>query len=196
VNPDNDLCSTIAWVLLLTTLTAAAQTGLIETTNGPGSVSDGLAQNAQARMKEQRAEQLRALCINSRRVICGKVIQILSDGLVVESGYTSLMNPPFNKSWRISGTVSVNRDATAVELNSPGAPCIGQVFLTNYPKRPALKLYDYVSIVGYPAGQYTYAPVPRVKKTIRRFAASLAMAVKFNLELPETHNASLLPETK
>jgi hypothetical protein len=172
----------LAGCLLLAALPAAAETNSIGAANRSGAVANDAALNAQARILDIRAQEVRAACVQGRRVICGKVMQILADGVVVDSGYTRLMNPPFTKSWRISGTASVSRDANAVELNTPGTPCIGLVLLTRYPKRPALKLYDYVSILGYPAGQYNYVPVPTVKKTIRRFAASLETAVKLGME--------------
>ena len=138
-------------------------------------------QEVQDRLRAQRAEQIRTTCINGCRHICGQVLQILPDGLVVDSGYTTLMNPPLNKSWLVRGTVSVTRDPAAIEANSPGAPCIGLIFLTDLPKKPAVNLYDYVTIQGYPAGQSTYVPVPGVQKLIRKFAVRLPTAVRLNL---------------
>ncbi len=172
-----------ACALLLAGLRAGAQTNAISGTNHPAPATNSEARNARVRMLDVRAEQLRTDCIQGRRVICGKVMQILPNGggLIVESGYTSLMTIP-NKSWRITGTVSATRDPSAVEMNTPGAPCIGLVLLTSYPKRPAINLYDYVSIIAYPAGQHTYVPVPTVQKTLRRFAARLEAAVRLNME--------------
>src|SRR5271169_1201076 len=125
---------------------------------------------------------MRTNCINGSRHICGKVLQILPDGLVVDSGYTSLVDPHFNKSWRVAGTASVTRDPAVVEANMPGAPCVGLVFLTDIPKRPAVKLYDYVTIRGYHAGSYSYSPLRGIQKTIRKFAARLPTAVALNLK--------------
>jgi hypothetical protein len=56
------------------------------------------------------------------------------------------------------------------------------VFLTNVPKRPVVKAYDYVVIRGYPTGEYVYTPVPGVEKKLRRFSASLERAVQINLD--------------
>src|ERR1051325_10420759 len=39
----------------------------------------------------QKAEQMRAVCVNGRRHICGQVVQITPGGLVVDSGYTALL---------------------------------------------------------------------------------------------------------
>ena len=128
------------------------------------------------------SEEVRATCIEGRRYICGKVLQILPDGLVVESGYADLLKPPLNQSWVVRGTVSVQRDPTAVEQKRPNAVCMGTIFLTAIPKRPAVQLYDYVAIQGYPAGEQSYSPVPGFQKTVRRFSASLERAVKLNLD--------------
>jgi hypothetical protein len=160
-------------ILLLAALVASAQT------NPPVAAPADTAQAA------QRAEQIRTACINGRRFICGKVLEVTKEGLVVESGYTSLTHPPLNNSWLVPGTVSVSPEPNAVERNSPGTPCIGLVFLTDLPKKPIPKPYDYVVIQAYPAGQYVYTPVPTVQKTIRRFAAGLPTAVALNLKAGE-----------
>jgi hypothetical protein len=167
----------LALALAALSLSASAQTNLPAPTNRTVE-----ADAAQAKLLAQREEETRTACINGRRFICGRVVQMQPDGLVVDSGYATLMRPPFNQSWVVPGNVSVNRDAAAVEENRAGAPCIGLVFLTDIPKRPAVKLYDYVTIQGYPAGSYTYKPVPGVEKKIRRFAAGVPTAVKLTLE--------------
>jgi hypothetical protein len=134
---------------------------------------------------DRRAADIRNACINGRRAVCGKVIKILPDGLVVDSGYTGLLEPPFNQSWVVTGGASLTRDSKAIELNKPASACIGLVFLTDIPKRPAVKPYDYVVIQAYPAGQYTYTPVADVRKTLRKFSAGLDTAIKLNLEAGE-----------
>jgi len=136
-----------------------------------------------------RAEQIRAECLQGRRIICGKILKVLPGGLVVDSGYTNLLRPPFNKSWLISGTVTASRPASLVESHEPESVCVGVVFLTDVPKsrgagaRP--KPYDYVSLLGYPAGQYTYTSVGTVQKTVRRFSANLLKATNLNFEAAE-----------
>ena len=77
-----------------------------------------------------RSEEIRAACVEGRRYVCGRVVQIVPDGLVVDSGYPDLLKPPFNKSWVVRGTASVARDPHAVEEKRPDAICIGLVFLT------------------------------------------------------------------
>lgn len=129
-----------------------------------------------------RAEQIRKDCIQSRRLICGKVLKIFRDGLVVDSGYTDLLRPPLTESWVVPGTVPAHRNAAVLELNEPGTPCIGLAFLTDIPKRQTVKQFDYVILMGYPAGQYIYTPAPNVEKTIRKFSAGLETAVNLNLQ--------------
>ena len=134
----------------------------------------------------RRAEQIRAQCLQGRRLICGKILKVLPDGLVVDSGYTDLLRPPLNKSWLISGSITASRPAGMVESREPESVCVGVVFLTDVPKSRGAaakpKPYDYVSLLGYPAGEYTFKSVGTVQKTVRRFSANLLQAVNLNLE--------------
>ena len=138
-----------------------------------------------ARALVQKAEEIRTACINGRRRICGKVLQIVPEGLVVESGYTNLLRPELSHSWLAPGNVTSSLPPNLVEQNSPGAVCVGLVLVTDIPKRPVVKAYDYVIFQVYPAGQYDYVPVPAVKKIIRRFSVGLATAVQLNLAAGE-----------
>jgi hypothetical protein len=134
---------------------------------------------------EQRSEQIRAACIHGRRRICGRVLQIVPEGLVVESGYTNLLRPELSRSWVAPGNVSASLPPNLVEQNFPGTVCVGQVLVVDTPKRPPVKLYDYVIVQAYPAGQYVYQPVPSVSKTIRRFSVGLLTAIKLNFDAGE-----------
>jgi hypothetical protein len=173
------------WTFATTfSLSALAETNAIHSTNSPPSLhSSGPHQEAAAVGPSLNAEQIRTRCIEGRRYVAGRVLQVYTNGIVVDSGYSKLLSPPFNRSWLVPGTASVSRDSSAVEENKSDAICTGLVFLSNIPKRPAVKNYDYVVIHGYPAGKYVYAPVAGVEKTIRRFSASLDRAVEFNLAL-------------
>jgi hypothetical protein len=131
-----------------------------------------------------RAEQIRAECIQGRRHVCGRVLEVTPSGLVVDSGYTSLLQPPLNHTWLTRAAAAPVRPAALIERGAPDSVAVGLVFLTDLPRRPKARQYDYVSLIGYPAGQYNYAPAPGVAKTIRRFAAGLATAVR--LTLPPT----------
>src|SRR5579859_3581927 len=51
------------------------------------------------------SEQVRTRCIEGRRYIAGRVLQVNRDGIVVDSGYSKLLSPPFNRSWLVSNTV-------------------------------------------------------------------------------------------
>jgi hypothetical protein len=141
-----------------------------------------------------RAEKIRGECIEGRRYVCGRVMQILTNGLVVESGYTELLSPPLNQSWVARQTVSLKLDPKVVETTAPDSPCVGTVFLTDIPKRPKVERYDYVVIHGYPAGQITYSPVPGITKTVRRFSAGLETAVALNLRTAATNPPASPPK--
>jgi uncharacterized repeat protein (TIGR03806 family) len=129
-----------------------------------------------------RAEQIRAQCIQDRRIVCGRVLQVTPTGLVVDSGYTTLLQPPLNRSWVTHANAAPIRPAALVEGAAPDSVAVGLLFLTDIPKRPAVHRYDYVVQHGYPAGHYEYVPVPGITKTIRRFAAGLETAVRLNLQ--------------
>jgi hypothetical protein len=163
-------------ITLSARLSAAAQTQ----TNVPVSASQ-TANQTTVRERDLHAAEIRASCVDGRRCICGKVIKLVPEGLVVASGYTALMFPPFTGNWVIAGGASVKRDTGLLERNEPASPCIGTILLTDFPKRPAVKLYDYVLLQAYPAGQYLYTPVPGVEKLLRKFSGGLDTAVKLRL---------------
>ena len=129
----------------------------------------------------QSTEQVRSECLAGRRMICGKILRVLPDGLVVESGYTDLLRPPLTASWLVPGTVSATRTPNLVESREPGSVGVGTVFLTDLPrsrgKKP--KPFDFVMLLAYPAGEATYTSVGTVQKTVRRFTGTLGVAVKF-----------------
>jgi hypothetical protein len=158
--------------------TACLPTITTAQTNVPAATSS---QTNQPSIRERRVADIRTACIEGRRCVCGKVIKIVPEGLIVESGYTALMQPPFTGSWVIPSGALVNRDKNLIERNEPASPCIGTVLLTDFPKRPAVKVYDYVLLQAYPAGEYLYTPVPGVEKQIRKFAGGLDTAVKLKV---------------
>jgi mono/diheme cytochrome c family protein len=129
-----------------------------------------------------RAEQIRAECIRGRRIVCGRVLQVTKAGLVVDSGYPSLLQPPLNHSWVTRANAAPARPAALVERAAPDAIAVGLVFLADLPRRPSVHQYDYVALHGYPEGHYDYVPVPGVTKTIRRFSGGLETAVRLNLQ--------------
>jgi len=118
-------------------------------------------------------------------MICGRIMQILPDGLVVESGYPSLLRPEVDRTWLVPGTVIAARDPKLVEGRVPGEIAVGLVFLTDLPRsrgaKPKPKPYDFVVIQAYPAGQYAYTSVGTIQRTVRRFSCGLETAVKLNL---------------
>ena len=178
-------------MLFLFLLAALAARG--QTNTPPAGPSDGSSNSSTGQFQNQtnqalaavlHAEQVRDDCIKGRRSICGKILQILPDGLVVESGYTNLLRDPLTKSWLVPGTVVASRADNLIEQDEPGSVAVGRVFLTDYPKSRKAKpaRYDYVIIEGYPAGEYTYTSLGTIHRTVRHFSAVLAKAVDLNLQ--------------
>jgi hypothetical protein len=172
--------------MLLVAMPVAAQSSA---TNHPDEATNRSPEQLQTNRDQitptfQDSERARAICIEGRRLVCGKILQVLPDGLVVDSGYTNLLRQPLTQSWLVPGTVQASRAANLLEENKPGANCIGLVFLTHLPQGKKFKpaQFDYVIIEGYPAGQYTYTSVGSVQRTIRQFSASLGAAVDWNLK--------------
>jgi hypothetical protein len=152
----------------------------------------------QARAFEQATEKIRADCIHGRRIICGRIEKILPDGLVIDSGYTNLMRSPLDKSWLVPGTAQAVRESNLIEGNEPGCVCVGLVFLTDVPKSRSAKpkLYDYVVILAYPTGQYTYTSVGTIRRTVRRFSAALTNAIRVNRDAAGIRPPVIVPEGK
>jgi hypothetical protein len=129
-------------------------------------------------------EQLRTRCIAERRSVCGKILRIFPNGILVESGYTNLVRGTLTKSWLVPGTVVASRAQNLVETREPGAMCVGTVFLTDLPRGKPHQ-YDYVIIAGYPTGEFNYTSVGTIQKTVRRFSANVDKAVTANLDAME-----------
>src|SRR5437762_296084 len=55
----------------------------------------------------ERSEKIRAECLDGRRMICGKILRVLPEGIVVESGYTDLLRPPLSGSWLVPAAARV-----------------------------------------------------------------------------------------
>jgi hypothetical protein len=199
LNMHRVLMMNLSILFLLAALSVQGQT------NGPsGGMSGGdsstnagqfQTQTNQALAAMLHAEQVRNDCIEGRRSICGKILQILPGGLVVESGYTNLLRDPLTKTWLVPGTVAASRADDLVERDEPGSVAVGRVFLTDYPKSRKAKpaRYDYVIIEGYPAGEYTYTSLGTIQRTVRHFSAVLGKAVDSNLRAEAQTNAPAVP---
>src|SRR6185312_11279316 len=118
--------SRILMPLVLMAFSAPAQT------NRPPSDSASPVQKEAA--SAELKEQIRSRCIAERRSICGRIIRIFPDGLLVEAGYTNLVREPLMKSWLIPATVTASLAPNLVESKEPGAICVGTVFLTDLPR--------------------------------------------------------------
>jgi len=180
----------ITVLFLFIALAAGAQTNPVIASTVSNSPAGG-DQSAGA-----RAEKIRTGCVAGRRVICGRILQVLPGGLVVDSGYTDLLRPPLSNTWLVPGRVVASRPQSLIESAEPGSPCVGVVMLTDLPKirpgGPRPKLYDYVVLLGYPTGQATYTSVGTLQKTVRRFSANLGKAVSQNFDAAEKAGAGSL----
>jgi hypothetical protein len=139
-----------------------------------------------------RQEQLRAQCLEGRRCVCGRVLKVFPNGVLVESGYPSLLRDSLHGAWHLPGTVVASRPPNLVESREPDSICVGVVFLTDLPKRRGgkserIEPYDYVVLHSYPAGQYTYTSVGNIEHTVRRFSGGLETAVKLILEAEKSN---------
>jgi hypothetical protein len=112
-----------------------------------------------------RAEKIRAECIQGRRYVCGRVLQITPAGLVVDSGYPSLLQPPLNRSWLTRANVAPARPAVLVEGAEPDAIAVGLVFLTDLPKRPAIRR-DIANTSRCPVSPRRFADFPAAWKRL------------------------------
>jgi hypothetical protein len=152
----------------------------------------------QARALAARGEQIRSNCVQNRRYVCGRILKILPDGLVVDSGYTGLLKPPLNRSWLVPGTAVVARDSHLVESNEPDSVCVGLVFVTDIPKSRRLKPkeFDYLVVHAYPAGQRTYTSIGNIHRTVRRYSAGLESAVRLHLQSEADQSHASAAEVK
>jgi hypothetical protein len=174
----------LTW-LVLQAFVAVAATAQTNDETASQSQTNSPTLEQQARSFELATEQIRADCVQGRRIICGRILKILPDGLVVDSGYTNLMRAPLSKNWLIPGTVQTTRPTDLVEGKEPACVCVGLVFLTALPKSRSAakpKPYDYVVIQAFPAGHYTYTSVGTIQRTVRRFAATLPNAIRINCD--------------
>jgi hypothetical protein len=152
--------------------------------------TNATATSASSTNEAVRAEQIRAACVSGRRLICGRVLKVFPDGIVVESGYTNLVRKAFEGAWLIPGTAVASRATNLVESQEPDSICVGTVFLTDLPRprgggKVAVKPYDYVILRGYPAGHYGYATVGGIERAVRRFSVGLETAIRLSLQGPK-----------
>jgi hypothetical protein len=167
------------WTVKFCLLFVFAAASLYAQTNMPPAQNPTASENIAVL---QHVEELRARCIQERRIICGKIVKILPDGIIVDSGYTNLMRASLNQSWLIPGSVAAERATNYVESAAPDSVCLGQVYLTDLPKPPRgtkLNLFDYVVLDGFPMGKYTYTSVGTVEHTVRQFTTKVTTAVRW-----------------
>jgi hypothetical protein len=131
-----------------------------------------------------RAEQIRAACVQGRRCVCGRILKVLTNGLVVECAYPSLLRKPLHGAWLVPGTVTASRDADVVESQEPDSFCTGLVFLTDLPRLRGAKVkpYDYVVLHAYRAPLLRR---PRNRHQVEPANGKAGSTPVENLRLPE-----------
>ena len=177
----------LAFACVVVVLAARAQSPSIPSTNSQKEAAIPEARHTQdasatAGSTFRDHERIRMACIEGRRLICGRILELLPEGLVVESGYTNLLREPLGKSWLIPRTAQASKAENLIESKSAGAICVGRVLLVDTPKGKRLKpaKYDYVVVEAYPAGQFSYTSAGAVQRTVRRFSANLVAATEAN----------------
>jgi hypothetical protein len=177
----------LPFLFAASTVFATAQTNSIVSANRLVT-SNAPSENVRIEVKQntayaQEVEKVRLECIQNRRRICGKIVKVLPEGLVVDSGYTNLIREPLNRSWLIPGTAQGTRATHLIEENRTGAVCVGLVFLTDLPRTPGVKpkLYDYVNLEAFPIGPHTYVSVGDLHRTVRGFSVGLVKSIEWKL---------------
>jgi hypothetical protein len=169
--------------VLLACASGSAQTNKTDAAASAGRTNSAAAETqTNQTVAGQRVEELRADCLERRRTVCGRIVRVSPEGLVVESGYDSLTRPPLNRSWLVPATATVGAAPHLVEGNRQDCICVGLVFLSDYPSTPRPGPNDYVNLKGYPVGEFSYTSVGEVRRTIRRFSVKLKKAVQWRLD--------------
>lgn len=170
--------------IVLIILTAGLLSAAAQTNAPPEANNEPNASNVPPAV---HAEKVRAECLKERRCVSGRVLKVFTNGVLVESGYPSLLRDSLHGAWHLPGTVAASRPANLIETREPDSICVGTVFLTDLPKKRGgknehIEPYDYVVLHSYPAGNYTYTSVGNITHTVRRFSGGLETAVKLILE--------------
>lgn len=122
--------------------------------------------------------QLRDQLIQGSRRVDGKVLQRISEGLLVDSGAASITRAE-ERHYGTSpdGNPISWGGGTIMEGNSPGAEALHLVLLQDYPD-PNVVDDGHVDIFAYPVGLYSYETVGKSQKTVRKFSCNLDAAIR------------------
>ena len=175
--------------LLAASLPLGAQTSATAGTNSSPTAPDAQSTRSDS-ATAVRAEKIRAACLEGRRCVCGRVLKVFPTGVLVESGYPSLLRDSLHGAWHLPATVVASRETNLVEKLEPDSICVGTVFLTDLPRLRGAKIvpYDYVVLHSYPAGEFIYTSVGQIQHSVRRFAGGLETAVKLILQSEQTNH--------
>jgi hypothetical protein len=125
-----------------------------------------------------QVEALRNRVFQTSRIIWGRVVQKLPGGLLVDSGQQAVAGVVRGEpEFEANGNMTTTHKTEADESKEPGAECKGLVFLADYPQYSSAVTGDYVQILAYQTGEYSYRPASGGQKTARKFTADFEKAV-------------------
>jgi hypothetical protein len=134
-----------------------------------------------AQEKAQELDLQKKILIQKSRTISGRILQKLPGGLLVESGQEEIDQVGHTDVEYDEMRTVTSRTVSVREGNTPGAECLGLVFLEDHPRYAQLVDDNVVVILAYPDGQYTYTSVAGGQKTVRRFTADFEKALNYQL---------------
>jgi hypothetical protein len=125
-----------------------------------------------------QVEALRNRAFQTCRIIWGRVVQKLPGGLLVDSGEEPVAEVVKSEpDFEAHGNMTTTYKTEADEAKEPGAECRGLVFLTDLPESNSIGVDDYVQILAYRSGQYSYRPTSGGQTALRKFTADLDKAI-------------------
>jgi hypothetical protein len=120
---------------------------------------------------QEKYSRLKAKLVQGSRRVDGKVLQKISEGLLVESGDLERALQEHNE--RVYGDTG----GVTFESGIPGGEALGLVLLVDYPD-PNMTDEGHVDIIAYPLGLFSYDTLNKSSKTVRKFSADLETAIR------------------
>ena len=130
-----------------------------------------LQQRAAMAATQEKYNRLKARLVQGSRRVDGKILQKISDGLLVQSGDHGRALREYRED------VYGARGGTMTEGNAPGAEALSLVLLQDYPD-PNMVDDGHVDVIAYPIGLYSYDSVGKSQKTVRKFSCNLDTAIR------------------
>ncbi len=120
---------------------------------------------------QSKYNRLKAQLVQGSRRVDGKVLQKISEGLLVQSGELSRKMQEYHED------VYGSRPGIIIEGNRPGAEALNLVLLQDYPD-PNMADEGHVDVIAYPVGLFSYDSVGKSQKTVRKFSCDIDAAIR------------------